>query len=120
MIYLASPYMHKDSMMLEYRYRTMCEVTGMLLKLGFPVFSPVVQCHHIHISGKTPGDWAYWKTIDEDYIKASDELCVVMLDGWKKSVGVQAELKIAKRLAKKITYLEFHTEEDWRFISCPE
>jgi hypothetical protein len=34
-----------------------------------------------------------------------DEVAVLMLDGWRESIGVQAEIAIARELCKPVTFL---------------
>jgi hypothetical protein len=34
-----------------------------------------------------------------------DEVVVLMLDGWEESIGVQAEIRIARELGKPVRYL---------------
>jgi len=42
-----------------------------------------------------------------------NDVVVVMLDGWRESVGVQAEIAIARELGKPVTFLSagIHTKE---------
>ena len=40
------------------------------------------------------------------------EVVVLMLDGWRESVGVQAEIAIARELEKPITYLSAGTRTE--------
>ena len=44
------------------------------------------------------GDWKFWESYDRAHLEACTALAVLMLDGWKESVGVQAELAIAAEL----------------------
>ncbi|MCY2928186.1 MAG: DUF1937 family protein [Planctomycetota bacterium] len=44
------------------------------------------------------GDWKFWESYDRAHLEACNALAVLMLDGWKESVGVQAELDIAAKL----------------------
>ena len=49
-------------------------------------------------------------------LEASDVLCVLVLDGWKDSVGVTAEILHARSLGKPIVYLK--AEESGLYTVC--
>lgn len=44
--------------------------------------------------------------MDREHLKRCNELVVLMLDGWKESRGVQAEIRIALELGKPVRYLD--------------
>ena len=44
------------------------------------------------------GDWEFWKRVDTDFLERCDQLVVLCLPGWDKSVGVEAEVSIARGL----------------------
>ena len=105
LIYMASPYTHKDKDVVEHRFDEVCRVTAGLMKEGYFIFSPIAHTHPLTKYG-VPGYWEYWADYDRKCIIACDALGVLMLEGWKESVGVQAEIKIALELGKPIYYLE--------------
>jgi nucleoside 2-deoxyribosyltransferase len=105
MIYLASPYSHPDPAVREQRYRAVCRATAALLRAGLVVFSPIAHSHALVQYG-LPTEWPFWERIDHAYLERCDLLVVLMLDGWKASVGVQAEIAIARELGKPVSYLE--------------
>ena len=98
MIYLASPYSHDDPAIQQQRYEAACEATAHLIKQGYPVISPIVHSHVLHAEYGCGGDWDTWSRIDHDIIKASDEVWVLMLDGWRESRGVKAEMDYAHEI----------------------
>jgi len=53
-----------------------------------------------------PTNWEFWKAYDTAFLKWADEVYIFMQDGWKDSIGVTAEIKIAKQLGKPIIYIE--------------
>jgi hypothetical protein len=55
---------------------------------------------------KLPGNWEYWKEMDEAFIKISGKVLVITLKGWKESVGVNAEMEIAKKYGVPIEYID--------------
>jgi hypothetical protein len=77
MIYLASPYSHPYAM---------------------------IHGHPLVVHG-LPTDWSYWEAFDRGHIERCDSLVVLTLEGWQKSVGVAAEIEIARELGRPVWYL---------------
>jgi nucleoside 2-deoxyribosyltransferase len=105
MIYLISPYSHPDPAVRQQRFDATCRAAAALLKTGQVVFSPVVHGHPLVEHG-LPTDWAFWQRCDRAFLQRCDEVVVLQLDGWVDSVGVQAELGIARELGKPIRFVE--------------
>ena len=104
MIYLASPYSHPEVVVREQRFHDACRAVAMLLASGLTVFSPIVHGHPLVDHG-LPTDWPFWERFDRDHLVRCDEVVVLMLDGWRESVGVAAEIRIAGELGKPVRYL---------------
>lgn len=104
MIYLASPYSHPDQAVREQRFRAACRAAVALLRAGQLVFSPITHSHPLAQHG-LPGNWQFWERYDREFLERCDEVVVLMLPGWKESVGVQAEIRIAGELGKPVRYL---------------
>jgi nucleoside 2-deoxyribosyltransferase len=104
MIYLASPYSHVDPAVREQRFTIATRVAAKLIRAGHQVFSPISHSHPIASNG-VPTDWTFWKAFDRRMLEACDELIVLMLDGWRESRGVQAEINLAIKLGKPIRYV---------------
>lgn len=107
LVYLASPYSHTDKTIVSRRVRQVTHAASELLKTGLNVFSPIVHSHPIAEDHSTPGDWKFWAEIDEDYIKRCDEVYILQLDGYCQSVGIAAEIKIAKKYGKPISFVSY-------------
>jgi nucleoside 2-deoxyribosyltransferase len=103
-IYLASPYSHADPAVREERYHAACRATAALLKAGFVVFSPIVHSHPL-VAFALPTGWDFWEPIDRAYLARCDEVVVLMLDGWRESTGVRAEIAVARELGKPVRFL---------------
>lgn len=103
--YLASPYTSPHPEVREQRYRAACRATAALIRAGAVVFSPICHSHALAEHG-LPNQWSFWERFDRAYLERCDLLVVLMLDGWKTSVGVQAEIAIARQLGKPVSYLE--------------
>jgi len=111
MIYLASPYSHPDANVRESRYQAACRASAQLMRAGKLVFSPIAHSHGITRYG-LPEDWAFWKACDRKHLENCDEVVVLMLDGWRESIGVQAEIAVAGQLGKPVSHLDPLAEED--------
>lgn len=106
LIYLAAPYSHKDPEVVEARVAHIAKAAArLLLDTGHNVFSPISHSHLIHVLAGLAGDWEFWCKIDTDWLERCDEVVVLTLPGWRESVGVTAEIKIAKGLGLPIRYL---------------
>ena len=104
MIYLASPYSHADSMVREYRFREACRAAARFMRLGQAVFSPIAHGHCICTHGLLT-DWRFWEASDRYHLQRCEEVVVLMLDGWRESEGVQAEIRIAGEYGKPVRYV---------------
>jgi nucleoside 2-deoxyribosyltransferase len=103
-IYLCSPYSHPDSAVRQERFEAACRAAAELVRQGKTVYSAIVHSHAIAKYG-LPLDWRFWERHDRRFLEICDEVVVLMLDGWRESVGVQAEIEIARALGKPVTFL---------------
>jgi len=104
-IYLATPYSDPSSAIKFIRFNDVNMVAAKLMSQGYAVFSPISHNHPIAQSGNLPMGWEFWQEYDKIFLEWCDELWVLMLPGWKKSIGVQAEIKIANEMGKYIHYI---------------
>lgn len=104
MIYLASPYSHPDPAIRQLRYESACKATAALLRQGCMVISPIVNSHPLVDFGLPP-DWQFWRRYDLEIMNCCDGLVVLTLAGWRESVGVSAEIKLAAQLGLPVDYL---------------
>lgn len=105
-IYLATPYSHKDSNIRFHRFAQVNKVAARLMAEGFLVFSPISHTHPIAIAGDLPKGWEFWHAYDRTFIEWADEVYVLKQQGWEESVGVAAEISIAKTLGKLVVFIE--------------
>ena len=104
-VYLASPFTHKDTAVREARYQAACRQAAEMMRCGIVVFSPIAHSVAIAAHG-LPIEWAFWEKYDRAFLEMCDEVWVLMLDGWKTSVGVQAEIAMAMALGKQVVFVE--------------
>ena len=105
MMYLACPYSDPDPTVREARFQAACRAAAALMRAGHVVLCPVVHSHPLTAFG-LPTDWSYWEHCDREFLRRCDELVVLTLDGWRASVGVQAEIRLAAELAKPVSFLD--------------
>lgn len=128
LIYLASPYTSKDLRLREKRARQVAKVAGKLILEGYNVFCPIAHSHfvaeHSEVEAACETEEGYensevhrmWMRVDLSLLDKCDELCVLMLEGYKESKGVQEELAVARLSGMPITYLT----QDGVFASTEE
>ena len=101
--YLASPYSHKDHSVMEERYLAIDNFAAEMFKQGFyKVHEPIASCHHKSKRHQLPSGYTFWQKRDRWLIDKSDAVLVLMIDGWKESVGVTDEIWYAKSLHKPV------------------
>jgi hypothetical protein len=105
--YLAAPYSHKEHYMQVARFWAINAVAADYMRRGEYIFSPISHTHPIAEAGELLKDWEYWAEYDSRMISVCNEMLVLTLDGWKESVGVTAEIKIAEGLHIPIWYIEY-------------
>ena len=110
MIYLTTPYNHPDPDVREGRFRAACDVAGHFLARGVYVFSPIAHTHSIALARDLPHDWEFWREYDRQMLDACSELWVVQMDGWRESVGVAAEIEIARESGLPVKYVQYESE----------
>jgi DNA-binding transcriptional regulator PaaX len=116
-IYLANPYSDPSPAVRNQRFQAALAATAKLKKLGLVVFSPIVHSHLVaqeldRLDDK-PIDiastcWDFWKRDDEVFIQHCSEVWVLMLEGWHRSVGVNAEMELAHQYRKPVKF--YNTE----------
>lgn len=105
MIYLCSPYTHPDPAIRETRFRAACRQAAEMFRCGIPVFSPIAYSHAI-AAHDLPLDWDFWERFDRAFLEVCTEVCVLTLDGWRESRGVQAEIVLARQMGKPVSFVE--------------
>jgi len=101
-IYLACPYWHENPRMREARFVDVSRAAGMLMKLGYIVFSPISHSHPISLHMGDKQDHDFWLEQDYAWLDNCDAVWVLALDGWKDSFGVKEEVFRAIRKNKEL------------------
>ncbi len=109
-IYLASPYSDPNPSVREARFYEVCKCAAHLMHSGEHIFSPIAHSHPISMAGNLPKGFDYWADYDRIMISHCSSLWILLLAGWRRSVGIKAEIEIAKELNKEI----FHVVPDFQ------
>lgn len=113
LIYLASPYSHKDPLIVLKRVGDTSWATAKLIENGHLIFSPICHSHHMaHLVkfdplNHAPDKLTGWMAYDFAFIEKADEVWVLMQDGWKDSHGIAAEIAHAQQCSTPIRYVSF-------------
>ena len=105
MIYLASPYSSNDPAVVDARYHAVCKAAATLFARGHNVVSPIAHSHALVAHG-APTTWNDWSRLDLNLLRCSASLWVLMLPGWRESVGVTAEIEQARGMQLPIMYVD--------------
>lgn len=106
LIYLACPYSHSDQSVMEQRFLIVNQVAAKFMAEGKFIYSPISHTHSIAKAGSLPRGWDFWEGYDRRIISCCNRILVLRLDGWEKSIGVQAEIKIGEEMGIPIEYID--------------
>lgn len=104
--YLGLPYTDENSLLKDWRALVSDKVAADLTKQGRIIFAPISAWHHIAKKYELPGTFEYWLELDEEFIKISRKLLIIMLPGWKESKGVSGEIKLAHKYNIPVEYID--------------
>ena len=109
-VYVCSPYSHPDNAVRVERYNQINLIAGLLHvwhrhAFILPITQSVKVCEY---APQLDGSFGEWKDRDLCFIDNSQEVWVICMDGWKESIGVQAEIAHARKLGKPIRYIDPH------------
>lgn len=111
LVYLASPYSHPNAEVRDLRFREVNRVAGDLVRLGMQVYSPISHSHAMATEGDLPKSWLFWRAHCYAILRACSRVVVLMQNGWEESVGVQAEIAIAREMGLPVEYKEHVRKE---------
>jgi len=99
LIYLAGPITppkDKPELYLE-RIRAHARCAVHLQSRGeVDIYSPASETHgFVELGGMSGTTWEDWRGKDLNQLSRCDEIYVMLLDGWKESLGVRGEVKYA-------------------------
>ena len=107
MIYIASPYTHPSASMRQQRYLAAQEYNAYLLSQRRIAYSPIAHCHPMAENHGMPTDIDYWRHFNAEMLRKASALHILMLEGWKESIGVQWEKHVAYTMLLPISHIEW-------------
>lgn len=93
--YLASPYSHTDKKIEEKRLKEISIIGALLTRNSVFCIHPIASSHTLVENSDMGSSFEVWGELDLKYIEKSDAVIVADMDGWRDSLGVQAEIKHA-------------------------
>lgn len=106
-IYLATPFSHKDPMILHSRAILANQMAGKLIKEGHVVFAPIPYGWDLCRFHTFPTDFTFWETFCYSFLKKCDKMIVYKIDGWAESKGVAAEIVFCENHNIPVEYLDY-------------
>ena len=106
LVYLAGPYSHPSPTVRQRRFEALNLAAGNLMRSGVLVFSPISHSHPIAEAGELPLGWDFWEQFDRAHLSNCHKVIVLMLDGWRDSKGVAAEIAIAEEMGLPVEFME--------------
>ena len=70
------------------------------------LYSPIVHNHELAKFHDLPKTWDFWRGIDLATLQHCEWMIVLMMPGWKESVGITAEIQAAMGIGLHIRYVE--------------
>lgn len=107
LIYLASPYNHEVEDIRRNRFEIITMIAAHLMKQGHLIIAPIVHSHNILKHHNLGCGWEYWAEHDTAILTRCDELWITKMNGWNKSVGIAAEIEIARSLNMPLMQVNF-------------
>lgn len=104
--YLSIPYSDDDPFVKQFRTEISDLIFSDLTKHGRILFAPISSCHHVAVKYGMPTHFAFWHAFNEEFISNSGKLLVVTLPNWEKSIGVVAEVAMAKKYKIPVEYVD--------------
>ena len=103
-IYLAGPYSHENPDVMKDRASALTKVAGQLTLHDYLVYSPITHAITIvDMFPEMPHSFEFWKELDISMIRDwADEVWILNIQGWDTSIGVEAEIKFAYSIQKKV------------------
>ena len=105
-IFLSSPYSSPDPAIVAERVRLTGDCAAWLHRAGYLPMSPIVHWHDLATRHGLPGNAEAWINWNRAWVRASDALVCLHLDGWENSVGMAMECEWARDISLPIHVIE--------------
>lgn len=111
LIFISSPYSNPDDRVRIQNYKDITLYTAKLCSTGIVAFSPIAYGHNLVDFHPMPTDWEFWKNFCLQFLERSDELWVVKMPGYDRSIGVAEEVQYALDNGIPVKYVDYKPEE---------
>jgi len=111
LLYIASPFTHPDPVVSHGRFVDVCRATAYLIDQGWLAYSPITHTVPLGEYGSMKTTWKDWESYDTRFLTQCHGLALLKLNGWERSVGVQAELTHATQLRLQLYSIDPKTFE---------
>jgi hypothetical protein len=105
-IFVSVPYNHPRQDMIDFRLEMLDQYLMELINKDFTPYSTVQAMLPLAAKFDLSTDYDYWKRHCSRMIAASDALHVLMLPGWRDSVGVRDEIETALLIGIPVSYID--------------
>lgn len=106
LIYLAGPFSHTEKAIMNEREIQHAKCAIALKQQGLSIYAPITETTALEkLGGLKETSWAYWREHDLNLLSRCDELWVMLLDGYKESLGVKGEVKFAVKNSIPIKFV---------------
>ena len=95
MIYIGSPYSDPDPRIRDARAYHAGAFAVACVKQGYEVYYPIASWHHLAKEHELPTDFQFWRQLNIGILRHCEEMFVLRLEGWEKSVGLAGEMQTA-------------------------
>lgn len=116
--YLGAPYTHTNPEVVKNRVAIINAVAAHLMRKGHVIFSPISHSHPVNASGIIPREestWDFWRKQDLAFLIKANNLFILKLKGWEKSIGLQSEIAVAEATKKVVMAINIYIEDN-KFI----
>ena len=102
LIYLAGPYSYDPEAAFTLH---MAYTAAIMENFNHLVFSPIVHNHPLAKTHTLPTDYTFWQFYNKGMILKSDEVWVMNVPEWEKSMGTQYEISVADEHGKALKHV---------------
>jgi hypothetical protein len=113
MIYIASPYTHREQRIRVQRFNQTVALVA-ALQVRHPrkiLFSPIIHCHPIDRAQAGKMDYTFWINWSSELLDRADSMWVLCMPDWKTSRGIQAEIMQCSAAGKPVLYVDYQLLE---------
>jgi len=104
--YLGIPYSNGNDYLINFRAVIADMIAHDLTNQGRAIYSPISSWHIIACKFKMPRTFEFWEKMNLSFLSRCKKMLVVMMLGWKESIGLQGEIDFAKENKISIEYID--------------